>query len=140
MFMKKELHYFCVRLPELEGDFFNIYQHLGGNLYQTQAPSGKKAVNNVIYHHGGDNRNLISKTLHEKYSDLSEFTIDLDEISNNSYQYMFWDKESPKKLDEKLLAEKIKTKLGTRLIDGKEDCLSVAREYLNYRVGDSSNQ
>ena len=140
MFMKKELHYFCVRFPELEGDFFNIYQHLGGNLYQTQAPSGKKAANNVIYRHGGDNRNLISKTLHEKFDDLSKYALDLDKISNNSCQYTFWDKETPKKLNEKVLADKIKTKLGARLVNGEEDCLMMAREYLHYRLGNHSNQ
>ena len=128
--MKKERHYFCVRLPTLDALVLESYQNIGGKIRQTQAQSGKKAVNNVIYHYGGENYALISSYLNKKYEDLSKFTIDLDEASKINCQYEFWKQNDPiESLDEKGLAKKIKTKLGAK----EEDCIIAAREYYTYK-------
>ena len=139
--MKKEKHYFCVRLPEESSLDLRFYGVIRGKLLQTQTCSGKKAANNVIYHYGGENRALISTCLHKSYGDLSKFTMDLDEASGASYQYDFWKKDVPiRSLDAKGLSGKIKDKLGVRVVNGEEDCFTVANKYINYRLNNPLNQ
>ena len=139
--MEKEKHYFCVRLPVIDSWDLENYWAIGGKLHQTQASSGKKAVNNVIFHYGGEKRALISSYIHKKYDNLSKFTMDLDEVSRLHYQYDFWKEDSPiEYLDGKGLAEKIQTKLGIRVVNGEEDCLQVANEFIHYRLRHPLNQ
>ena len=139
--MEKEKHYFCVRLPVIDSWTLEDYRVIGGKLHQTQACSGKKAANNVIFHHGGENYALISRDLHEKYGDLSKFTIDLDEALKVHYQHDFWKNDfSIRSLDGRGLAKKIQTKLEVRVVNGEGDCLRVANEFIHYRHKHPLNQ
>ena len=134
--MYKEKHYMLVRLPNIGRNLFE-YNEIAEELLVTQAPSEKKAVNNVIYSHGGDHRNLITKILHEEFSDLTPFVLDLDKIPKPAFQLSLFktgegEGDCGERTD-KEISEMIIKKLKCRNHYAQKDAMKVAKEYRAYR-------
>ena len=142
----KQKHFFCFQFPGVERPPIKDYNSHAGKLITTLAVSSEQAANNAIYSTfhpiAEDQFKLVTKYLHEIYSNISNLVLDIDELDTPVTQLGLFGGQtsSYQRRDEGRLTKKI-AKIFTSSLKGENSPPRIiAREYINYRRAHPLNQ